>query len=181
MNRSKKIIVVCHCLLNANAKVSPLAVYPGVLRQVMDAFIEAGTGIIQLPCPETSYLGLNRWGMCVEQYDHPNYRRHCRRILESAVDQIDAFSSAGYEICGIIGADGSPNCGVTTIPSGLSGGVIRDREMVDSQLKTFTYKKGSGVFLSELKNMLKEKGISVKLMAVDEKNPSTLIQLNEEN
>jgi predicted secreted protein len=181
VNRSKKIIVVCHCLLNANAKVSPLAVYPGVLRQVMDAFIESGTGIIQLPCPETSYLGLNRWGMCFEQYNHPNYRRHCRRILESSVDQIEAFSSAGYEICGIIGAEGSPNCGVTKIPSGLTGGVIRDRKMVESQLKAFTYKQGSGVFLSELKSMLKDNGISAKLMAVDEKNPSTLIRLEKEN
>ncbi|WP_419656533.1 conserved uncharacterized protein, DUF523 [Desulfosarcina variabilis str. Montpellier] len=181
MNRSKKIIIVCHCILNANAKVSPLAVYPGVLRQAMDAFIEAGTGIFQLPCPETSYMGLNRWGMCFEQYNQPNYRRHCRRILEASVDQIEAFSSAGYEICGIIGAEGSPNCGVTKIPSGLTGGTIRDREMVESQLKNLTYKKGSGVFLRELKKMLSDKGISLKMMAVDEKNPSTLIQLEKES
>lgn len=25
MNRSKKIVVTCHCILNANAKVTPLA------------------------------------------------------------------------------------------------------------------------------------------------------------
>lgn len=177
MNRSKKIIVVCHCLLNANAKVSPLAVYPGVLRKIMDTFIASGTGIVQLPCPETSYLGMNRWGMCFEQYNHPNYRRHCRRILEPSVDQIEAFSSAGYEICGVVGANGSPNCGVTQIPSGLTGGVIRDQEMVESQLREFKFKNGSGVFLTELKKMLGDRGISVPLMAVDEKNPSALIQL----
>lgn len=180
MNRSRKIIVVCHCMLNANAKVSPLAVYPGVLRQVMDRFIDDGVGIVQLPCPETAYLGINRWGMCFEQYNHANYRRHCRRILEPSVDQIQAFSEAGYEILGILGADGSPNCGVTRIPTGLTGGVIRDQNMVESQLKRFGYKKGSGVFLTQLKEMLKQKGIAVNLMAVDESNPSNLMTLEKE-
>lgn len=181
MNRSKKIIVVCHCMLNANAKVSPLAVYPGVMRSVMDRFINDGAGIVQLPCPETAYLGINRWGMCFEQYNHSNYRRHCRNILEPSVDQIVAFSEAGYRILGIIGADGSPNCGVTRIPSGLTGGVIRDLNIVESQLEKFTYKKGSGVFLTQLINMLKQKGVAVNLMAVDESNPNTLIALEKEN
>ena len=62
-------------MLNANAKVSPLAVYPGVLAEVIQPFIDQGAGIVQLPCPESSYLGINRWGMCFEQYNHPNYRR----------------------------------------------------------------------------------------------------------
>ncbi len=181
MNRSKKIIVVCHCMLNANAKVSPLALYPGVLRQIMDQFIDDGVGIVQLPCPETAYLGINRWGMCFEQYNHSNYRRHCRRILEPSVDQIEAFSKAGYQIIGILGADGSPNCGVTKIPTGLTGGVIRDQEMVESQLKNLTYKKGSGVFLTQLTIMLHQRGIKVNLMAVDEANPSVLITLEKEN
>jgi predicted secreted protein len=174
-------MVVCHCILNANAKVTPLAVYPGVMREVMDQFINEGVGIVQLPCPETAYLGLNRWGMCFEQYNHANYRRHCRKILEPSVDQILAFSNAGYEIMGIIGADGSPNCGVTKIPSGLTGGVIRDRDMVESQLKHFTYKKGSGVLLTQLINMLKQKGVAVNLMAVDESDPTALITLEKEN
>jgi len=181
LNRSKKIIVVCHCMLNANAKVSPLAVYPGVLAEVIQPFIDQGAGIVQLPCPETAYLGMNRWGMCIEQYDHPNYRRHCKKILQPSVDQIEAFSKAGYEICGIIGADGSPNCGVTKIPSGLTGGVIRDQKMIESQLKNFTYKNGTGVFLTQLNRMLGQRGISVKLLAVDESNPSALISLEKEN
>ncbi|MDD9302954.1 MAG: hypothetical protein HUK40_11700 [Desulfobacter sp.] len=175
MNRSKKIIVVCHCILNANAKVSPLAVYPGVLRQVMDTFIEQGVGIVQLPCPESSYLGVNRWGMCFEQYNQPNYRRHCQKILAPSVDQIEAFTAAGYEILGVIGADGSPNCGVTKIPSGLVGGVIRDKEMVENQLKNFTYLQGTGVFLTQFKIMLEKRGLSINFMAVDESDPSQLI------
>lgn len=175
MKRSKKIIVVSHCLLSANAKVGPLAEYPGVLRKVMDPFIEDGTGIMQLPCPESSYLGINRWGMSYEQYDHPNFRRHCRNILTPSLDQIETFIAAGYDILGVIGADGSPNCGVTKIPSGLSGGVIRDTKDVEKQLEGFRYIEGTGVFFSVLKELLQNRGISVRFMAVDEKNPSTII------
>ncbi len=177
MKRSKRIIVVSHCLLNANAKVGPLAEYPGVLRQAMDQFIEDGTGILQLPCPESSYLGINRWGMCYEQYNHPNFRRHCRNILTPSLDQIEMFITAGYEILGVIGADGSPNCGVTKIPSGLSGGVIRNTKDVEKQLDNFRYIEGTGVFFNVLNELLQNRGISVKFMAVDENNPSTIIML----
>lgn len=178
MKRSKRIIVVAHCILNANAKVGPLAMYPGVLREVMDRYIEDGTGILQLPCPESTYLGIDRWGMCREQYDHPNFRRHCRTILTPAVDQIEVFIAAGYEICGIIGADGSPNCGVTRTPSGLTGGVIKDMDTVKAQLKNLNYIEGTGVFFTVLKEMLSHRKISIKFMAIDEKNPSALITTN---
>ena len=180
MKRSKKIIVVSHCLLNANAKVSPLSSYPGVLRNVMDRFIEDGAGILQLPCPESSYLGVNRWGMGYEQYDHPSFRRHCRNILKPSVDQIEAFVAAGYIIIGIIGADGSPNCGVSKIPSGLSGCVIRNMDDIESQLKGFRYLEGPGVFFGVLKKMLREREISTDFMAVDENNPSSLITSKKE-
>ena len=174
MNRSNKIIVVSHCILNSNAKVGPLAEYPGVLRSVMDDFIKDGIGIVQLPCPESSYLGINRWGMCYEQYDQPKFRRHCRNILKPSVDQLEAFTAAGYDILGVIGADGSPNCGVTKIPSGLTGGVIRDTKTVEAQLKKFQYLDGTGVFMGIFKDMLSERNISIKFMAIDEKNPSTI-------
>ena len=176
MNRSKKIIVVSHCILNANAKVRPLAVYPGVLVSAVQSFINDGAGLFQLPCPESSYLGINRWGMCFEQYNTPKFRRHCRQILEACIDQLETFVAEGYEIIGIIGADGSPNCGVNKIPAGLSGGVIGQAESVEKQLEGFEFKKGPGVFFTVLKQMLKERGIAAQFLAVDEDNPSELIK-----
>ena len=173
MNRSKKIIVVSNCLLNSNAKVRPLAQYMGVLRDVMDSYIEDGVGILQLPCPETSYLGMNRWGMCREQYDHPNFHRHCRNILAASLDQIEAFIAAGYEILGVIGADGSPNCGVTRIPSGLTGGVISSAAKVSKQVENLQFLEGTGVFMTMFEKMLSERNISLQFMAVDENNPSS--------
>jgi predicted secreted protein len=94
------------------------------------------------------------------------------------VDQIETFIAAGYEIIGVIGADGSPNCGVTKTPSGLIGGVISDINTVEDQLKNFQYIDRNGVFFSELKMMLSQRKIVVKFMAIDEKNPSALITEN---
>lgn len=174
MNRSKKIVVVSHCILNANAKVRPLAVYPGVLRTIMDQYIESGTGLFQLPCPESSYLGINRWGMGFEQYNTARFRRHCQSILEPCLDQLENFAGAGYEIVGVIGANGSPNCGVHKIPAGLDGGVIGQAEPVEIQLEKLEFKRGMGVFFTVLKEMMNDRGLSASFMAVDEDDPTTL-------
>jgi len=175
MKRGKKAVIVSHCLLNANAKVRPLALYPGVLCAALDRFIQDGSGLIQLPCPETSYLGINRWGMCKAQYDHPNFRQHCRNILIPSIDQIEALSVSGCEISCMIGVDGSPNCGVNQIPSGLTGGVISSFGDVEPQLKEFQLIKGTGVFMEVFKKMLEERNISVPFKAVDEHHPENLI------
>ena len=89
-----------------------------------DAGGREGAGIVQLPCPESTCLGMNRWGMSRDQYDHPSYRSHCRRpLLLPTVDQLAGFARAGYEIIGVIGVDGSASCGVTLTPVGFTGGV----------------------------------------------------------
>jgi predicted secreted protein len=109
MKRSRKILMVCHCLLNANTKIYPLALTGGVYHDFLEAYIRNGIGIFQLPCSEFSSLGVNRWGMTREQYDHPNFRSHCKEILEHPVNQIEALFQANYEITGVLGVDGSPN------------------------------------------------------------------------
>ena len=63
MNRSQKILIVCHCAINANAKVPPLAPVGGVFTDYSSEYIRSGCGLLQLSCPEVSYLGMNRWDM----------------------------------------------------------------------------------------------------------------------
>ncbi|MFO7884488.1 MAG: hypothetical protein R6U68_06680 [Desulfobacteraceae bacterium] len=171
MNRSKKVVLVSHCILNANAKVTPLATYPGVLFDAVKDFIRQGTGIIQLPCPESTYLGMNRWGMSKDQYDHPSYRAHSRSLLIPCVDQIWAFIRAGYEITAVVGVDGSPSCGVYSTPYGLTGGVTAPGEKPFEKVR---YVNERGVFMEELEKLLLERKIDLKFMAIDEKNPSKI-------
>lgn len=171
MKRSGRILLVCHCLLNVNSKIYPLADWQGVHREAIQPHIDEGTGILQLPCPETSYLGMNRWGMTREQYDHHSFRDHCDRILLPSFQQIEAFVQAGYTIVGVAGMDGSPNCGVTWTCEGFTGGEICSTESVLDQARSLRRVSGSGVFMGVLAAWLKGRGISTRFWAVNEISP----------
>lgn len=166
MNRSKKLVVMCHCLLNSNSKISGLAHYSGALLPVVNKYLEAGVGIVQLPCPEMTYLGLKRWGMTKNQYDTVFYRRHCIELLNTYVDQIIEYTNNGYQVECIVGVDGSPSCGVNSTCEGYCGGVIDENSS-----PSFREVAEQGVFIGELCNMLNQHGISIPLKAIDENNP----------
>jgi predicted secreted protein len=171
MNRSKRILITCHCTLNANAKVYPLATVGGVFSDAVSAYIESGCGLFQLPCPELSYLGINRWGMTKEQYDHPNFRAHCREILKYPLVQLKALAQAGYELVGILGMDGSPNCGVTMTCEGYTGGELCSQSDLAGQIGSLRYVAGQGVFMEEFMEMLRQVGLRPTLLALKEKQP----------
>ena len=173
MHRSKKILIVCHCLLNANAKVFPLARCGGVYLQVLRDSIENGTGLFQLPCPESGYLGLNRWGMTREQYDHRHFRQYCRDILTPCVDHIAAFVEAGYRIEGVVGMDGSPNCGVNRTCTGFCGGEISFPGNVQRQQEDLMMEPGRGIFMDVFGVILAEANIFLQFRGVDEESGTT--------
>ncbi len=169
MERGKRILAVCHCILNSNAKVFPLADVPGVKTDAISAYVESGCGLLQLPCSELSYLGVNRWGMTREQYDHPNYRAHCREVLKYPMIQLRAFARAGYELVGVMGVDGSPSCGVNRTCEGFEGGELDSRERIVRQMKALRFVPGPGVFMEELIGELNRFGLQPDLFAVEEK------------
>ncbi len=166
MKRNRKIVVLCHCLLNSNAKVAGLAQYGGAFAPQVEKCLASGAGIIQLPCPETTYLGLQRWGMTRNQYDTPFYRRHCRNLLAPYLDQILEYREHGYHIEEVVGVDGSPSCGVHVTCEGYCGGLVDDQPSPSIQQVA-----GKGVFLGELFAMLQENDIALPFSAIDENNP----------
>lgn len=173
MHRSKKIVIICHCLLNANAKVYPLAQCGGVYTEVLAGSIAEGAGIVQLPCPETIYLGMKRWGMTWEQYDTLSFRESCRDMLKASVAQIKAFADIGYEIQQIIGMDGSPNCGINRTCFGFTGGEISEQDSVDDQRANLSFGAGKGVFMEVLSDMLEGEGLTIPFTAIDEEASHT--------
>lgn len=179
MKRSGKVLIVCHCLLNANAKVPPLASTGGVYAGILQPFIGAGVGIAQLPCPELTYLGMNRWGMTKEQYDNPCFRSHCERLLEPMLQQVEGFVRGGYAILGVIGMDGSPNCGVSRTCLGFTGGEIGAD--VARQVEAARMVEGEGVFMEMFREALEKRGINIPFRAVDEEDPSSIHNKNGEN
>ena len=167
MQRKRKIVVLAHCLLNVNAKVQGLALYEGAHEKILIPYIRAGTGIIQLPCPETSFIGLQRWGMSKNQYDTINYRNHCRIILVPIVEQLQEYSKNEYEIEAIVGVDGSPSCGVHFHSAGYTGGMV---DQAEQQKKLLHEVEGKGVFMEELTRLLAESNLRIALQAINEKH-----------
>ena len=159
MKRGKNVFIICHCLLNSNAKIYPLADTKGVYKDELAPLIQKGVGLVQLPCPETCYLGMKRWGMTKEQYDHQAFRDFCKMILYPVLLQISAFAKAGYSISGVAGMDGSPNCGIAKTCIGYRGGEIcSNREKhIGGDLAIVP---GRGVFMEVFEELLRAEGIA---------------------
>ena len=87
--RGKKIVFVSSCLLNTNNKVKGLARYSGMCREVFDTLCDNGLGIQQMDCPETLYLGIQRWWYTKNLYDCRGFRDHCRELAERAVTYME--------------------------------------------------------------------------------------------
>lgn len=112
MLRGKRLVVLAHCILNQNSVVRGWARARGSFSNVVKGFLDREVGIFQLPCPEFTYLGEARPPMTREEYDTPEYRAHCRHLLEPVAKQLGEYVSNGYEIIGVVGIEESPSCDV---------------------------------------------------------------------
>lgn len=110
MKRSKKILLVSHCIFNQNVVIEGEARAFGAIPSAVDWIKEKGLGVLQLPCPEFTFLGLQRPSMTYEQYNTEEYREHCRSILQPVISQIQEYVRCGFEITGILGIKSSPSC-----------------------------------------------------------------------
>jgi predicted secreted protein len=109
MTQGKKIMeqiyVVSHCLLNPAARVK------GIKKPI--PFETKDKKMIQLPCPETMYFGVDRRENTKDRLDFPKYRRFCQELFQPYAAMIEMFQKDGYEII-IVGVPKSPSCGVLT-------------------------------------------------------------------
>jgi predicted secreted protein len=135
MQRSKQILIVSHCILNQNTVIPEEARAGGAVFSAVEWAMKQGYGFLQLPCPEFTFLGLDRPSMTYEQYNTPEYRKHCREILQSVLWQAEDYLKNGYEIAGILGIQSSPSCDPTR-----------------------------GIYIEELTAMFAEKGINLKTL-----------------
>lgn len=125
--RSKRVILLAHCILNQNAKLDRCAHYPGAIREAAQLLIDSGVGLIQMPCPELACLGLARQAIAegqatVEEEDtriavrmaEERAKDLCLGIAESLVSQVEEYQRNGFKVLGAVGINGSPTCGVET-------------------------------------------------------------------
>jgi predicted secreted protein len=111
VERSRKIVLISHCLLNVNSRVEGIARYPSIHPLICE-LADLEFGVIQLPCPELVYEGLDREPRDIEHYDTPEYRELCRTAALKAADEVAEYIANDYHIAAVIGVEGSPSCAV---------------------------------------------------------------------
>lgn len=162
MDRSKKIVLISHCIINQNSVVKPYAREFKDFKNLILTLIENNIGIIQLPCPEISMYGLKRWGHVKDQFETPNFKKTSKKLLENTLESVEEYKNNGYEILGVIGIKGSPSCGVTKTCRGKWEGSIGDEKNIENARRTLREVDEPGVFMEVLDSSIKELGFELK-------------------
>ncbi|RLG08624.1 MAG: hypothetical protein DRN68_03325 [Thaumarchaeota archaeon] len=145
-------LVLCHCVLNVNARAPGIALWNGVIDPVYDILKADKLPFAQLPCPEASYLGLRRWWFVKEQYDNALYRDYCREML---IGFSEILLENNIREFNVIGLGISPSCGYRETQSDETwGGRPREIDV------TKNVKQGSGVWIEILKEVFKSYGFT---------------------
>lgn len=170
MEREKKLILLCHCILNCNAKVEGLSKYKSFIKNLVDMLYEENISIIQLPCPEMHMYGIKRWGHTKNQFDTPFFRKQCENILVPVVDQVKNYIDNNYKVLGVIGIDGSPSCGVNLTCLGDFGGESSSIENYKKSIDSLKMVNEEGVFIEEIKKLFKKQNINIPFISLLEKD-----------
>jgi predicted secreted protein len=144
--RSGKIVVVSHCVLNVHSLEDNLAIYPGLEQEVVELLMKKGVGIYQIPCPEIQLSSIFRKALPKESYDHPKIRKAYRKSAEVIVRTLSSYTKKGYTITAVLGAEGSPTCGI--------GYVGRWKKTIEGKRefpRDIEFVPGMGVFMEEFK------------------------------
>ncbi len=158
-NRSKKLVITSHCLLNQNSISDGTADLPSQFTGIIQLLMSQNIGIIQLPCPELLCLGLDRQdkeGANRELLQENSRIRNllqqkkCRKLLQTKAEelayQIEQYLHYDFKIFGIIGVNRSPSCGIET--TSLDG----------------AEQPGKGVFMEIIFAELQKRNLSIKML-----------------
>jgi len=172
--RGKKIVLVAHCFFNQNSKIDECAHYPGAILEAAKALINTEVGIIQMPCPEMFYLGLDRQAdpkvnravasedtRVAKRMQEEQSKILCKSMADSIVYQVEEYTKHGFHIVGLIGMNGSPTCGVNT-------------NWQDGQEL-----EGKGIFIEILEKALKDKEIFINMVGITARNPKYAVSAVE--
>lgn len=156
--RSKRVVLVVHCILNHNARIDECAYYPGAMTDIVQVLMEAGVGIVQMPCAELQCLGLDRSGRIRAGQDIgireallADAREACQALVRGVMRDVAEYRKHGFAILGVIGNDGSPACGVDFTH-------YLDRG----------FQPGTGAFLLMLREELQRQGIDLPFVATQD-------------
>jgi len=160
------MVAVIHCILNHNARDREVARYPGINHDVVAVLRKHGVGVIQMPCPEMTCLGLPRTRGPKESIrdvlDTPKGRSCCQKLSISVADTIEEFQHHGYTVAAVLGGDvGSPGCAVPyPLPEATAP----------------TDGSSWGVFIGALLNELRRRGIQIPVRGIRDSAWETMLE-----
>lgn len=190
--RSRRIVLVSHCLLNENTRYAGGATRPGAVAEMVTELIAAGYGIHQLPCPERLAWGgvLKRHSLRLYHskggplyplrsvllkafllWTRVVYRRLARRVAADVAD----YRQAGIDVPGIVGIGASPSCGVsTTLDMRASLEVLAacpatalTRDVMNEHAVLACRRSGQGIFITALDRELTRRQLAVPALEHD--------------
>jgi predicted secreted protein len=157
--RSKRVVMLSHCLLNQNSISDGTADFPSQFAEIIEFLMTHRIGMIQLPCPELLCLGLDRrdYNGAKRLLLEENTRIRelmgeqaqitlLRQKAEELVRHIQEYQRYGFEVIGVIGVNRSPSCGIDT--------TSRNGEETP----------GQGVFMEVLSETLSKHGMRLRMI-----------------
>ena len=193
-SRSAEVVFLSHCVLNENTRYLGGACRRGCVRELVDACLDQGLGIVQLPCPEERAWGgvLKRRMLRLYGVSHRSaladavlarlvplmvaYTRWVyRRLAKRVVSQIADYRAAGFAVRAVVGIDGSPSCGVGRTLD--IGGALRYMARLEPAAASVTLQNeivrdhvrpGRGLFIEALQRELARRNVrGVPVLAHD--------------
>lgn len=163
--RSYMMVAVINCAINHNARVPDCARYPGMNTDLVSLLQKYDCGIIQMACPEKTFLGMARTrpeGVELKDaMDVPEGHACCRRLAVQTVDDIEEFLNSGYSVHAILGGDvGSPGCAVH----------LQTED--DVQIA----KPESGILIQELADELNQRGLKIPIRGIRDSARETMLE-----
>ena len=160
MERSKKVIFACHCLLNQNARAKGVAKAPGVIKEFIDCCMANDYGIVPIDCPQLHFEPLNREPENKEFYDKQEFRKICNDIAKFVIKNIKTYKNNDYEVAGVVGVEGSPTCAAVKTHITKEGQTAKVNAM--------------GIFFEELKKELDKDNLDVPFYDWDNQDKKLL-------
>ena len=167
-NRSHKVILVAHCLLNQNSKAMGLVhpPYSSMVFEFLSLLDKYNIGVEVLPCPELEFIGIPRIPRTKTEYEELGIRKVCRKLALHVLKLAKTYVRAGCQILGLIGIARSPTCSVTQV-------------YIGSGSKGKTLVKGRGIFIEELETAFKKANLKIPFLEWDYKKPEQSLKAIE--
>ena len=148
----KKIVLVSHCALNSMCELPPAS--DEYRKGLLGIAGENGWDIIQLPCPELSYQGLERESIYPGTEKAWDYGHYCWDLLTPLFKNLREYIKYGYQFIGIIGIETSPSCSIKAgegIMMGLIMDFLKTNGVIDCKLVNMPVESGDESFLAAVK------------------------------